>query len=472
MPNRHNRLESVIRSNDLHGVRAPIDSVDLQVAMSDVVLKMDWVKTEKLSLDMMKKFFSELLVLKGEYQMAIEFEKSQVKDCERMIETGNKMMTLIKDKNFRNKLKKADRLKQFQRATKDMQSGCKGKTHESPYFSSISRRMQYLVAIGYTGFWGGFHAKFNHHLSDFIPKPLSSSEISEITKIVRAEQLKISKKIIKLYSATGRGNREEMSRVSFDILRSQRVKFHRLSKLCASICAVTRATLKEDLEGDPNKLGMLDLLAGKLARSWILLIVWALYVIYLALLPPRDVVFQEIVKTAKKLPFTSKNKKTKLVSPHTLSTEGKNYHEKYLHINGFVKNLTTGRTQDGKFLNVFEVYEAESTEAVKVAVIFEHMGHRGLVNTSYVDLYGTWKEKSPLADTPVLHLERRKISELKNRFGFENMLIRLRPWFDYFPNSYHAYWSVRPQKNTEGSGPKGTLTGAGELIIIEPFFEQ
>ena len=47
MPNRHNRLESVIRSNDLHGVRAPIDSVDLQVAMSDVVLKMDWVKTEK-----------------------------------------------------------------------------------------------------------------------------------------------------------------------------------------------------------------------------------------------------------------------------------------------------------------------------------------------------------------------------------------------------------------------------------------
>src|SRR5262249_29782808 len=148
-----------------------------------------------------------------------------------------------------------------------------------------------------------------------------------------------------------------------------------------------------------------------LARSWILLIVWAFYVAYLALLTDKDIRFQQTVKAARKLPFLIKKESAKLVSPKTLSSEGRNYDGKYLRINGFVKNMTTKRTQDGKFINLFEVYDHGSeNQSAKVAVIFEHMGHRGLVNTSYVELYGTWKETSPLANTPVLQLERLKIS--------------------------------------------------------------
>jgi hypothetical protein len=291
-----------------------------------------------------------------------------------------------------------------------------------------------------------------------------------MAKRLKTEQSSVLKNLSKLYSVLRKGNRDLMLETSRDILESQEFKVIPYASLCASICALTSAVLKGEINGNAKKLGDLDLLAGKLIRSWILLVVWAFYSAQVALLPDGATKFQQIVKTARMLPLRSKRRKADAVSPKTLSVDGQNFDGKYVRVRGFVKNMTKARTQDGKFLNLFEVYEAGAeAQTARVAVIFEHMGHRGLVNTSYVELFGTWKETSPISDTPVLQLERLKLTELAKRFGFDFMLNSIRPWFDYHPNSYHAYWSVRPQKKTRGVGPGRLLTGAGEIIVIDPF---
>lgn len=433
------------------------------------MLKKNWKKAEQLSLRMRSRVFSALSRLETQYRVCIRKEKSHDEACHGTVTTGNEMIRRLKDVNFKKNLKKAGVLKKFQEAAKNLKSSCPRTEVEFPFFKTVSERSQFVVAIGYTGFWGGFHAIFNRYLEKFVPKPLSLSEINELTKKVETEQSKVSTSLFKLYSEIRKSNRDDMSQTSWDILRWQEENLRLLSTLCASICGSTRAVLNGELDGDAKKLGQIDLLAGKLARSWILLIVWALYVAYLALLPEGNKVFMQTVKTARRLPFKPRKKKIQLVSLKTLATEGQNFDGKYLRINGFVKNMITKRTRDGKFLNLFELYEPGSEEeAVRVAVIFEHMGHRGLVNTSYVELFGTWKETSPIADTPVLQLERLRISELRKRYGFMYMVDNIRPWFDNFPNSYHAFWSVRPQKSGS-TGPETVLTGAGELIVIRPF---
>jgi hypothetical protein len=226
--------------------------------------------------------------------------------------------------------------------------------------------------------------------------------------------------------------------------------------------------LNGNIDDDIKKMGRVDILAGKMARSWALLNVFALYVSYLALLPTRDSTFQQVTNNARRLPFNPKNKKFQIASPKELWTQGKKYNGKYIQLNGFVRNITKRRTKGGMFLNIFEVYQPSDEEFVKVVVIFEEMNRRGLVNTASVQLYGTWRQKSKLANVPVFQLERLKTFELKNRFGFNYILENIRPWFDYFPNSYHAYWSVRPQRKAQ-SNVEGPLTGAGELVFIKPF---
>jgi hypothetical protein len=446
--------------------RLPIESTRLQVAMRNLVFKRNWKKAEELSSQSRARAFSMLSILEGEHRMCIREKKLHEETCEYIVITGNEM---LKDENFGTKLKKAGLLSEFKRAVKNRKSHCEGIQNEFPFFKVISELSQYVIAIGYTGFWGGFHAIFNQHIDKLVPTSFSVSEIKGREKMLKTEQSSVSKNLFKLYTAIRKGNRDHMLDTSRDILNSQEFNIVKLSVHCASICVLTRAVLNGEIDGDAKRLGQLDLMAGKLARSWMLLIVWAFYVAYLAFLTDGDTRFQQTVEAARKLPFTSKKKKAKIVSPKLLSSEGPNYNGKYIQLNGFVKKMTTKRTQDGKFLNLFEVYEHGSEEqSVKVAVIFEHMGHRGLVKTSYVELYGIWKETSPLADIPVLQLERLKISELRERSGFEYMLDRLRPWFDFYPNSYHAYWSVRPQEKGK-SGPGSMVTGAGELIIMHPF---
>jgi hypothetical protein len=445
----------------------PVESIPLQVTMSNLVYKRNWERAEQLALQLRSRVFSALNLLEGEYHNCLREEELHKELCEDRIETGNKMLAALRNKAFKKKLEDIGSLNDFKAAAKKLKSSCAKPDRKFRIFRPISRRSQYVVAIGYTGFWAGFHANFNIHLDKFVPKPPTSSDILKMTKMIQKEQTNISKNLRKLYFVTGKGNRDAMSTTSLNILRLQEINLQLLSTLCASVCGITRSILNGNIDGDIKKVGRIDILAGKMARSWAFLTVFALYVSYLALLPTRVSTFQQVTNNARRLPFNPKNKKFQIASPKELWRQGKKYNGKYIQLNGFVRNITKRRTKGGMFLNIFEVYQPSVEEFVKVVVIFEEMNRRGLVNTASVQLYGTWRQKSKIANIPVFQLERLKTFELKNRYGFNYILEKIRPWFDYFPNSYHAYWSVRPQKAK--SNIEGPLTGAGELVFIEPF---
>ena len=447
--------------------RIAIDSIRLQAAVSDLTFNEKWKKVEQLSARSRVFALSLFGSLEGEYKSRCREKKSQDNACQKMVKKESEIM---KDTEFITKLKKTGMLQKVQKAMKNRRRRCEAAKNDFTLFKSISHRSQYAVAICYTGFWAGFHAMFNQYVVDTDPKSFSTSEIKNLGKNLKIEYSRVSKNLSNLYAVLRKGNRELMLDTGMNILQSEEFNIPNLSSSCASICALTMASLNTALNVDSSKLGPLDLLAGKLARSWILLIVWALYVAHLSLLLEGDPKFQESVKAARNLSFRPKRTKAIAITPKTLSREGENFDGKYVRVTGFVKNMTTKRTRDGKFLNLFEAYElGDEEDTITVAVIFEHMGHRGLVNTSYVELFGIWKLTSPLSNTPVLQLERLNISHSAMRFGFNFVIKSVRPWFDYFPNSYNAHWSIRPQKKNRQASLEQMLTGAGELIVIKPF---
>ena len=68
-------------------------------------------------------------------------------------------------------------------------------------------------------------------------------------------------------------------------------------------------------------------------------------------------------------------------------------------------------------------------------------------------------------DSPALQVDRISLSTLSKQSWFDNMIVEVRPWFDFYPNSHNVYWSIRPeQKNTDD----GTLflEGATEPIFM------
>jgi hypothetical protein len=445
----------------------PTDSIPLQVRMSNLVQRREWKKAEEFALQLRSRVLSTINLFEVEYMNCIRRVELEKGLCADLKEKGSVMEAQLKDMAFKDKLKDAGVLKNFRNASKRMKS-CKLGDNELIIFKPLSMRAEYIVALGYTGYWGAFHAIFNQHFEKFVPTPISTTELSELSRTLKKAQLNVSRDLLKLYKVTGRGNRDEMSNASISILRSQQSSLIWLPSLCATISALTCSVLNGDIDCDARIIGAIDLLGGKLARSWILLTTYALYLTFLTFVPPQDSTLQHAITMARRLPFNQKAKKIKSLSPEELWTNRNQYYGKYVELSGFVRNLIKRRTKGGMLLNRFEVYEPTSKQFVRVVVIFEEIGRMGLVNTTSVKLYGTWKQTSKIANTPILQLERLRISELKKRYGLDFIIDRVRPWFDYFPNSYHGYWSVRPQLKVE-SNRRGPLTGAGELIYIRPY---
>jgi hypothetical protein len=209
----------------------PIESISLQVAMSNLIQRRNWERAEQLALQLRSRVFSALNLLDGEYHNCIMEERLHNELCKDRIETGNKMLAALNKKNFKKNLEEIGSLKKFKTAANKMKSSCAKPDRKFRIFRPISLRSQYVVAIGYTGFWAGFHANFNIHLDKFVPKSPTASDVSKMTEMIQKEQSNISKNLHKLYSVTGKGNRDDMLTTSLNILRSQEVNLHQLSAL-------------------------------------------------------------------------------------------------------------------------------------------------------------------------------------------------------------------------------------------------
>ena len=143
------------------------DSIPLQVRMSDLVQRREWKKAEEFAMQLRSRVFSTINHFKVEYMNCIRRDELEKELCADLKENGIAMEALLKDMAFRDKLKDAGVLKNFQNASKSMKS-CKLGDTELIIFKHLSMRAEYIVALGYTGYWGGFHAIFNQNFVKFI----------------------------------------------------------------------------------------------------------------------------------------------------------------------------------------------------------------------------------------------------------------------------------------------------------------
>lgn len=426
-----------------------IESSDCQSGMAYLLRKEKWKEGGLLSSEIRTRIHSLLHLFEMNFQKYLQQEKLNGESCDNMGSTADAMRKLLKDAEFRRRLEKTGLKKSFQTVMGRLNSKCKSADMEYPLFEDLRSRSQYLVSMGYTAFRGDFHCSFNQHFTEFVPKQLSQTELNSMKNKIQREYSRIFRDLRRLYAVTGTGNRKKMSVKSLEILQMEELNIHSLSSICSEVCAYTRAVLRGDFEGDAKKAGQLDLLAGKMARGWILLVVFSLFVLFLTFLSKNDLVFSHVTDKVRRLAFTPKNKKPQIVSPKNLWSQSKKYDGKLVQVSGFVRNISRTVSKGGFKRNILEVFLPGSNNFIRSVAIFEEMDSIGPVNSAYVQLIGTWRHSSKITRTPVLQLERLKISERKDQFGFDFVLDAIRPWFDFFPSSCHLYWSVRPQGNNE-----------------------
>ncbi len=445
-------------------------SMMLQKEVSTYTFAEDWEELISLTAEMRGKALMAMASLRG----MSEFISQRPSMCapktlELMI---SKVEDKLKDPKLREEVEKllADTGKPSSLIEKVL--NYQVKQEEKPNMLEITNnqilpeRLKYVVAIGYTGYWGGFHAAFNRHIQSHKTQSFSKNEVNYLSKLVSKQKNDFNKKFLQLFASLGTGSREEIYINATRILLEQEEIIPWLARLTAVICSPVQETLKQD-KVDP-KLALVDLEMGKTARLWVLLTVASFYVAHIAVLPSGHKELEWAIKAARNLPFESRVPDAKNVTIGELAKRGVEYNEKFVEVHGFVRNLKAFRTRDGKLLTVLTIYEKAKGEEIKAVSIYEHLGHKGLIDTSYVVLSGIWKEKSNIADEPILQIDRIELSKLKKLSWMDYIVEAVRPWFDFYPNSHNIGWSIRPE--TKGKESKAsTLTGAGEIEFMRPF---
>jgi hypothetical protein len=89
--NDNNFVSSVIGFVNRDGLRGPVDSIHLQVAMADHLFRRNWKKAEQLSFKMITYAFSEFGFLEEEYLISVRRKKLYDENCERYVKAGDEV---------------------------------------------------------------------------------------------------------------------------------------------------------------------------------------------------------------------------------------------------------------------------------------------------------------------------------------------------------------------------------------------
>lgn len=451
----------------------PCFSRDIQFLAGKLTLRRSWDKLYRLAFELRGRAFADLNSFQSEFDTKSTFVNNSCLTC-MSEEPITKVATALKNpedrKEIEKELKKNGYSTEFINKFKKSLSGEFQKKLRSVFkfpFRLISDRSQYTIALGLTGFLAGFHSLFNQQITKKPIPYFNEKEIELIQGIIENEDQKNFNGLLDIHSAISSGQREKMRLTSWKILQSQDSNLKRLAVICSSICKATLNEVNNNKSKIRSKLGKVDLLMGHTCRRWLFLSVTALYANRIALLAEDDPEFQNAVKKARRLRFESKIPNGKNITINKLIKNSDKNDGKYLEITGFVRNLKATR-RGYKFFTKFELYEPEKRQKIPVIVIFENMGRHGMINDSYIRVHGTWKKKSNVVRYPVLQVERLKLTKYSKSSWLDYLLTRVRPWFDFYPNSNHVEWSIRPQPKWI-NGKKNYNSGAGELIFIKPF---
>lgn len=452
-----------------------IESMKLQGDAAKLVENEDWTGLIKLTGSMRGKALNAISRLKG---LAKVSEQMLAVSCQ--TDTENEQFVT----NLTEKLQNAKTSSEVEKALMDLGKSQSflndflelAKKERKPVsviqehllIDSLSTRLKYAIAIGYTGYWGGFFAAYNLNMKSYIPKRFRRSEVRQIAKQVAQLQALNEDTLTELYAVLVNGSQQDIHDKGLNILHKQEESLEWIARLVAVVSASTQAALKGKYNKMALDLGEVDLALGQAVRTWMLLTTASLYYARIGVLAETHKDVNAERKNAKKLAFDSKISNGKDVTISSLAQKGQDYHDKLVEVKGFVRNLHAIRTRDGKLLTLFTIYKPGRKETIEAAAIFEHLGHRGLINSAYVNVVGTWKQTSNISDNPTLQIERIQLSELKKQSWMDYVATAVRPWFDFYPNSHHVSWSIRPEHKGK-NGMKSALTGAGEILFIRPF---
>lgn len=337
----------------------------------------------------------------------------------------------------------------------------------------ISNKLSYTTAIGQEGYWAGFHAAFNKFFPDFAnyfensQKFPTKNDFDELSNQIIEMENNINNKLINIYSNYVLGDKSAIRTTCLEILLWQARELDWIARVCALLSASTQVALKKPTR-DSLFLGPKALAAGRTARLWALLATIALLSTRIAILPKNHTDVREIIKAAQKLPYLTHVKDGKNIRVRDLVNKSEKYNEKYVEIKGFIKDSKATRTEDGKLLSTFTLYEPLREESIQVVSIFEHLQHVGIINGCYVQLNGDWKEKNFLGQDPILQVRRLQLSKLAKQSWLDKIVVVAQPWFEYYPNSHFISWSIGPEQKGE-MGIQSHNTGAAELMFRRPY---
>lgn len=332
--------------------------------------------------------------------------------------------------------------------------------------SRISRQLIYqAIGAASRGLLGMIHAEFNSSLSSS-PTVFSSAN-SDALKTVFKEKIDEFASILKqderalyiaLLNTVSKAEVQHACVKAIDSIESQLPVFARAQ---ANFLNHTHELLSQGKGGEAEKWGSLCARAGALTREAIAAHAAALRLkaeILVEQSPHRDLTL--LVSKASKLPFDAKlpNGKNVEISKIADVQDGD-----FVEIAGFVSAISSERI-DGKLVSEATIFDPSSKSSVRVVAVFMDMAHNGINLDAYCRVHGTFSQSSVLAKgESAVEIQRLSISTLKNESWWISFIDFARPWYEYWRNGTHLYWSLGAHAERI-AGDNQRPEGAGELI--------
>lgn len=327
-------------------------------------------------------------------------------------------------------------------------------------------KLNYTIAQGLNGYWSCYHIAYNKHINS-TNRFFISSEFKIVDKEIEKLDKEVSKRFLQLYSDFLNRDSNKLKHDSLIILfwLQENVDF------LARISSILNKTLEKSLKKgkiSPVFLGTLNLNAGVLARKCALLTALSLNSLKISLLPSNSTYVKEIFKKSRELKFGSSIPNGKDVDLRDLVENVDNYKESFIEVDGFIRNSKKWKTDDDKLISQFDIVHYSGEKSFPVIAIFEDLKHVGIVDGCCVNINGILKTNSAIFDKPHIQISRIKLSEYSSQSWYDYMLNELDKVFEYYPNSYHINWSIRPEDKKD-EGQKSDKTGASEIIFKKKF---
>jgi hypothetical protein len=137
--------------------------------------------------------------------------------------------------------------------------------------------------------------------------------------------------------------------------------------------------------------------------------------------------------------------------------------------------MSSARAGDGKLVGSIVLHDPSSDATAEATGVFVDFANAGVTTGAYVQLSGTWKRTSALADSrPAIEIDRLSLSALSDSSWRILLLTAAARWFHPWRNALNVSWTMGPHKVViagDEIDSAATELGAGE-VMFPPFIRE